>query len=328
MLLDPFEEKLHLPTALVKLGDGQWAQGEVIGEEDQIQPGFRVEEADPAQVVRIIAGCTGPGQADGLIADHSRGPVGGAGIQSAASCVDFGSGDEKGGVLLESVEPLEVEIPSIHDIDSAGLEREPVQDAHIVDLPRGDLNERGDVAVQVQQRVDLDRGLGAPEIGPGEQRQAQIDGGGIQGVHHLVQVATEGIVGIQGAGDTDQLQGEGFVDPPIPVRIGVSQGVARDRAVDAHVVKLFAGRAQAQFDVAQAFPIGQLSEGHAEELVPARKGVDAMIPVVFSDTPREHVIRDVRHQLREDTLADVHKLPLGENRRGRVNQFSNRCLTK
>jgi len=36
MLLDPFEEKFHLPAAVVQLGDRQCRQGEVVGQEDVV----------------------------------------------------------------------------------------------------------------------------------------------------------------------------------------------------------------------------------------------------------------------------------------------------
>ena len=39
-------------------------------------------------------------------------------------------------------------------------------------------------------------------------------------------------------------------------------------------------RAQTSFDVSEAFPIGQLSESHAEKLVPARKVFDLVVAVV------------------------------------------------
>ena len=43
-------------------------------------------------------------------------------------------------------------------------------------------DERGDVAVQVQQGVHLDGGFMLSEFGPGKQGQAEIDGGGVQRV--------------------------------------------------------------------------------------------------------------------------------------------------
>jgi hypothetical protein len=53
MLLDPFEEKLHLPAALVEGANRQSRQRHLIGEEDQRFAGLSVLEADAPQVRRI-----------------------------------------------------------------------------------------------------------------------------------------------------------------------------------------------------------------------------------------------------------------------------------
>jgi len=46
----------------------------------------------------------------------------------------------------------------------------------------GNADERGDVAVQVQQGVHLDGGFVLSEFGPGKQRKTQVDGGRVQRV--------------------------------------------------------------------------------------------------------------------------------------------------
>ena len=50
----------------------------------------------------------------------------------------------------------------------------------------GNADKRGDVAPQVQQRVHLHGGLVPAELGPGEQRKAQVDGGRVQSVETLI----------------------------------------------------------------------------------------------------------------------------------------------
>ena len=69
--------------------------------------------------------------------------------------------------------------------------------------------------------------------------------------------------------------------------------------------------AQAGFDIAQAFPVGELGEGQAQELVEAREGFDFMVAAIALHTTPEGVHGQVRHDLREDEIAGVHgvKLP-------------------
>jgi len=66
-----------------------------------------------------------------------------------------------------------------------------------VHLAIGDVDERRNIAAQVQQRMQLDRRLVPPESGPRKQRQAQIDGRRIQRIQALVQLDAYGLAGIQ-----------------------------------------------------------------------------------------------------------------------------------
>ena len=67
----------------------------------------------------------------------------------------------------------------------------------------GNADKRGDIAMQVQQRMHLHRGFVLAKLGPGKQRKAKIDGGRIQSVQTLIQIHADGIVGIQRPCDRD-----------------------------------------------------------------------------------------------------------------------------
>ena len=130
-------------------------------------------------------------------------------------------------------------------------------------LPVRDVNERRDVAPQVQQRVQLDGGLGGAEQRPRKDRQAQVDGGCVQGVDGVVELKPQVLVGIQRTGDANHGLCELGVDAPVPALIGVGERVARHPAANAHVIELVLVCAQTDFDIAQALAEGELSECHA-----------------------------------------------------------------
>jgi hypothetical protein len=109
------------------------------------------------------------------------------------------------------------------------------------------------------------------------------------------------------ARNADQALGEVGIDAPVAHRVGVGQGVPRHRAAKAHVVQLGCLTAQAGFDVAQALPIGQLGEGHAQVLVETGEVLDLVFPVVAGDTAAKGGQRQMRHDLREDEFARVHE---------------------
>ena len=83
-----------------------------------------------------------------------------------------------------------------------------------------------DGATQIEQGVHLDGGLVGSKPGPGEQRQAEVDGGGVQGIDGVVEIETERLVGLPGAGDADQHLSEVGEDVPVVRLVGVGQGGA------------------------------------------------------------------------------------------------------
>jgi hypothetical protein len=73
------------------------------------------------------------------------------------------------------------------------------------------------------------------------------------------------------------------------------------------MVELAALCSQARFDVAQAFPILQLREGHAEVLIEARKALDLVLGSTTRDAATKRVQRQVFHGLRENQLPRVYR---------------------
>ena len=132
-----------------------------------------------------------------------------------------------------------------------------------------DLDEGGDGSPQVEQGVQFDGCLAAAEQRPREKAQAQVDGGGVQGVHRLFQLQAQVLAGIQPSRRADELLGQIGVDAPVPPFVGLGQGAAGDLASEAYVVKLRLAGTQAGFDVPQAPTVGELAESHGQELVPA-----------------------------------------------------------
>jgi len=144
-----------------------------------------------------------------------------------------------------------------------------------------------DIPTQIEQRVQLDGALVAAELRPRKQRQAQVDGRGVEGVGRLLQGHAKVVVEIERPSPSDEHGGQVGIDVPIAHLVGLGQRVARDRGAEAGVVQFGLHGTQTGLDVAQALAIRQLGEGHAEELVVAGEGVYAMCPAVPGDAPLE-----------------------------------------
>jgi hypothetical protein len=100
----------------------------------------------------------------------------------SGSEIGFGARDKEGARLVQRMQTGEVDIPAIHHADRAGFREQHVKRVNIVQLAVRDVNETRDIAAQIEQRMHLHGGLGGPEMRPGEPRQAQVDGRGIQRV--------------------------------------------------------------------------------------------------------------------------------------------------
>ena len=68
--------------------------------------------------------------------------------------------------------------------------------------------------------------FGGAEAGPGKDGQAQVDGGGIEGVDGVFEFDAEVLVEIELPGGMDEGLGEVGVDAPVAGLVGVGQGIA------------------------------------------------------------------------------------------------------
>jgi len=89
-------------------------------------------------------------------------------VASLDQHIRLSADDEESGAECKNKEPLEINVASVHDVEGACLWHDLVQDVHIVHIPTGDADERGNVAVQVQQSMHLDGGLALTKLRPRE----------------------------------------------------------------------------------------------------------------------------------------------------------------
>jgi len=190
---------------------------------------------------------------------------------------------------MKGIQTSEVQIATIHDIEGAGFDNQLVEDSDIVELAVGDSDERGNGSFQVEQRVQLDSPLSLAESGPREEGEAQIDGGGVEGIGRFVQIGDEAVVGIEILGDANQRVCKVGEDAPIPMFVGIRQRASGDPATDSHVIELGGLCSQTDFDIPQTFPVSHLGKGHAEQLIQGRETLGLVIAVIPVDTAAKFV---------------------------------------
>jgi hypothetical protein len=267
VLFDPFEEKFHLPAALVQLRNCQGREAEVVGQEYKPVVGLCVEVTDTPQWYRILLGrleafedyCLIASQT-GRFVDMTRGlpPV-----VETALCTDH----KEYKVLCENIETVEVDVATVHNVESTRFENQDIQDVDVVNLPFRNPYKRWDVAAQIEKCVKFDGSFALPEPGPREEGKTQVDGCGIEDVGDPIQLHTEVVPGIQPPGYTNQHVSEICVDAPISLFVGIGQRALGDPAPDADVVEFGPDGTKTSFDIAEALSVCELCECHAKKLV-------------------------------------------------------------
>ncbi len=203
-------------------------------------------------------------------------------------------------MLCKAIEASEVDVSSVHDVKCSGFENQLIQEGDIVNFPMSDADHTRNRASQVHLGVKFDGAFVLSKRGPREEGETQIDGRGIQGISRLMELESEILVHIQLSGHSDQQMSEVGVDPPIPFFVGIGQRASRNSASDPGVIKLGLHSPQACFDIAKAFPISQLSEGHAKELIETRKVPNPILALIPPNAFVEFVLWEKTHELREN----------------------------
>ena len=120
------------------------------------------------------------------------------------------------------------------------------------------------------------------------------------------QFQAEAVLGIEFARRLDQAEGKILIDAPVTALVGVRQGAAGNTAANAQMIELGFVRTQTGLDVAQALPVGQLREGHAQELIEVRESERRIAARVLGHAAPEGVQWQMIHQLCEHQLPRMH----------------------
>ena len=265
----------------------------------------------PAQSGRVVLTGVVDREHTDLIANNVGGAaVHGIGVAPLKLGVALGSRHEEGLRLVNVIQPAEVQISPTHQVECSSFERQVLQHIDLVGLAIGNVNEAGDGAVQVKQRVQLDGGLGGLKRRLGMQGQTQVHGAGVEGVDSCIQIGSQGLLGIRWSGHANQMLREVSVDLLWTCGIRICQRVSRNHgAAKSNVIQRLGLRTQVDFDVAQGLQTSQLRKRHGEELVQTRGIFDLVIPSMLSHARAKGTHGQIGHELRKHELALVHAGP-------------------
>src|SRR5207302_2010607 len=117
---------LDRPAATIKLVDGERWQDEIVGEKHQPLAGCGIFESDTTQGRIEVLARVEAAEHDGLIANQPRASIDRVRIATLGFEVRFGAGDKEAFRLVQLIKPLEVDVASVHDVESTRLGQQQV----------------------------------------------------------------------------------------------------------------------------------------------------------------------------------------------------------
>src|SRR5260370_24911960 len=144
---------------------------------------FAVEITQSSQLIWVGFDGVDSGQNNSVVRSNPGGLVHRMRVSALDQDIGLGAHNKEGRAKREDVTALEVHVAAIHDVERSGLRRNLVEDVDVMHFAGGNADKRGDIAVQVEQRVHLHRAFVAGKIFPREKTKAEIDCGWNQWLH-------------------------------------------------------------------------------------------------------------------------------------------------
>src|SRR5258708_1830477 len=169
----------------------------------------------------------------------------------------------------ERFKPVVVGISAIINDGGAGGESQLASHTDLVGFAIREDREAGQVTVMVQQQMQLDRDIGAAELRPIVEFQAEINDAGI----HTDQLVLESEFRLPRTGlrlaALQQLEKDSLIKFPGAVLVSIGQGRFRRSLTQPQMFQFAFGGRQSLRDLTQAVGPPQLAEQHSDELAPA-----------------------------------------------------------
>ncbi len=186
VLLDPLEEQFDLPALLVQRGNRRCRKAHVVGQEHQLLARQLIGETHPPEQIGIALAGVIARQFDALVACDARSHFESARLDDLRSHIVLGTCHKERLVLLQKVHPLVVDIGFVHYIKAASLDVallcKQVEHLYVVHFAIRQMHKTGNAAAYIEQCMDLDGRLRLTKGRPRKERQAQIDGAGVERV--------------------------------------------------------------------------------------------------------------------------------------------------
>lgn len=268
VLLESLEEDLDLPSVLVYGGNGACRKREVIRQELNLPLMFLVPHDDPAQDMGALLPGPWSGKTDELVSEDILVQRDIPFLNHFVDGIVLHPGNEEDPRLGPEGEQAIIVVAPVHGDYGTGRERGLPGNGHVMLLAVGDIGITGKIPIVIQEKMQLHCALRSPVLGPGEKRQAQGYGRGVQGKQLVLEPEFPLLALHTALVSLEQLIEEIPVHLPGPLRIriaerGLLRGIPKAQMLDlAHT----AGKPSA--DLPDALGLCQLTKQHGDKVGP------------------------------------------------------------
>ncbi|MBP1608506.1 MAG: hypothetical protein H6Q04_741 [Acidobacteria bacterium] len=205
-------------------------------------------------------------------------------------------------------EPFVIDVAPVHDHDRTTLESQSASNLDVTGLSIGDYGKRGQVAVMVQEQVELDGTFGPSKLSPVEQRKRQVNDAGIKA--HELFLEPELFAGAMASNTQltfcQELLKHGLVEQPGTIGISVCESGAFRGNANAQVFKLALAAGQPSAGLSEAVRSTELAEEHGNKLAPARKSFGSVVGTMLFHSLFECKAGKDLQQLGEEARKSLH----------------------
>ena len=306
VLLDPLEEKFHLPSVFIKKGNVLRTEIEVVCVIDETAVQLFCVVDNPSESARVLFLVFLLCKADDLVFEHIVCTVKHVfAIDNLVCWLSLLPKYEESTECVNRIETGQVEIPSVKHIAGQRLVCEPVHGVDIVNLGIGDAVEHRYLRDDVDLRVNLDARLGAAKLCPLEHRHTEVDGGRVDGIEPAVQLKLP--CNPFGLGNRHHVKCELLKDPVVSEVVGLGKHLLIHRGVAKSEMFRFPTMGGCNICKLSETPTAhQLAEHQYKHVAPVRQRPAFGSVVVLGDNAREMPLREELNYLCEHESSYVH----------------------
>ena len=306
VLLNPFEEQLHLPAIFVKQGNVLCTEEKVVRVVSKGTMQVRSIVDNPSDNTRIFLQVLLLREANTLILEYIICTIKQAlAIDNLVCWLAFLPDNEEGSENVNAIESIEVKVASVKYIACKSFVCEPVHGVDIMNFCISDSVKHRYLCGDVNLGMDSDARLRGSELCPSEHGHAEVDCCGVDSIEPAVQLKL--LRDTLRLSNCNHMKGKLLEDTMVSEGIGLRQHLPVDGLVTkSEVFRLLSMGDCNICEFSEASATHELTEHKNQQMVPMRHRPTFCSVVVLSDNAIEMPLWEKLCHLRKNELSYMH----------------------